>query len=122
MKLKKTIFSIITLFLISYSNLNADYLLTYYGNKCIVSYSIEDNSNYIDVVLSYSGEHKRYKTSVSNIHPGYYYDAPNNTCNLMPKLIKLGITYEDYNFLMGLLGLLMGFGFFVSVLKIFGRR
>ncbi len=107
----------VVIVIIFITTLNAEYLLKYYGNNyCIDSYSIQDSSSNIDIVLSSNGQTYTISTDISNIIPGYEYNASANTCNKKEILQKLGLDYYQYNFIFAFLGLLIGVIFLAGVI------
>ena len=117
--MKKIIFIIITLF--SFSSLNADYL-KFNSNYCVIDYwyGNEDILYYIKSSTPDVVDSRSYKDTV--FIDGYVYDSNTSICSLSPIPQKLGIQYHEYKFLMGLMGLLVGFAWLVSFLNIFSRR
>jgi hypothetical protein len=121
--MKKIIFTIITLF--SFSSLNASYLL---GNleKCAEDYYYSYDSGTSTYKLYYlnsrTNNWNSTTTNVGFIDDGYVYDSNTSICSLSPIPQKLGIQYHEYKFLMGLMGLLVGFAWLVPFLNTFSRR
>ena len=117
--MKKFLF-ILSLSFLSFSSLNADYLLVSH-NRCIKSY-FYSNWN-LNFYYSATPTILRVVPLKSlNIQPGYKYDPVANTCTKLTILQKLGIDYYHYKFLMALLGLLLGSSFLFALLRIFSRK
>ena len=123
--MKKTIISIIiTLFSFS-SFLQADYLLGHL-ERCAQDYYYSYDSNTAKYKLYYlnsiTQNWNSTTTNVGFISNGYIYDSNTSTCYPAPLPQKLGIQYHEYKFLMALMGLLIGFGWFMGLLHIFSRK
>ena len=121
--MKKNIFVLIVIF--SFSSLNASYLL---GNleRCAEDYYYSYDSSSSKYKLYYlnsrTNKWNSTTTNVGYIDDGYVYDENSSICSPSPVPQKLGIQYHEYKFLMGLMGLLVGFAWLVSFLNIFSRR
>ena len=76
---------------------------------CINSYSVVNNSNKINIVLSSDNKLYTVILSTNDIISGYDYNASNNSCNLVKPLKNLGLSFNEYNFLMALTALFFGF-------------
>jgi len=118
--MKKFLFIILVLFFSS--NLFADYLMKYKNHYyCINSYSIQDSSKYVDVVLSDNGQVSSLVVDpIKNIHQGYDYNASSGYCNQKKILVSTGLNYNDYNFLIALSASFLGFMtiFFMSYIVV----
>jgi len=100
----------IFLFLFPFSLFASQYLMNYNNSHyCINSYSIKNNSNWINIVLSSDNKSYNLILSPSDIYSGYDYNSSNGTCNLIKPLKKLGLTFNEYNFLIALTAVLFGF-------------
>lgn len=116
--MKKIIFILLTVF--SFSSLNADYLKLG-SNYCVTDYYYYDDSLYF--YKSSEPDTLIVSTTLTDIFvDGYVYDPNTFICSLDPISESLGIQYHEYKFLMGLMGLLLGFGFLFPILLIFSRR
>lgn len=111
--MKKTILIIITLF--SFSSLKADYFFPNL-NVCVSEYIIDNG----EIIYKQSGDSNFSITSsnVGIIADTYIFE--DGFCKLDKNF--LGLTKNDYNFLMGFLGLLIGFAWFTGLILIFSRR
>jgi hypothetical protein len=119
--MKKIILIIITLF--SFSSLNADYLMGHLERCAKDYYYSYDSGKYKLYYLNSRTDHwNSTTTNVGFIDDGYVYDTDNDICSLSPIPQQLGIQYHEYKFLMGLMGLLLGFGWLLGLLHIFSRR
>ena len=100
--MKKFVFTILV-FLFS-SNLFSAYLMQYQGyNYCINSFSIPNNANNVDVILS--SNNQTYNLDLDptkDIFQGYDYNSSSDTCNQKKILLDTGLNYNDYNFLIAL--------------------
>ena len=101
------------------SNLKADYLKSS-SNFCVSDYWFVNGTLY----YYKSDNNLTLITTTQNdtFIDGYEYNTENNICSLYPIPQKLGIQYHEYKFLMGLMGLLVGFGWLMGLLHIFSRR
>ncbi len=79
------------------------------SHYCINSYSIVNNSNNINIVLSSDNKSYSLILSSNDIISGYDYNATNNSCNLIKPLKNLGLSFNEYNFLMALTAMFFGF-------------
>ena len=111
--------------LLSFSNLNADYLLGHL-ERCAKDYYYSYDSSTSRYKLYYlnsiTDNWNSTTTNVGFIYDGFVYDSNTSECRPEPLPQKLGIQYHEYKFLMALLGLLIGFSWLVSFLYIFVRR
>ena len=77
-----------------------------YKNYCIDKYSFDNNYLYFHDVIT----NKNYKTNQPyTLVWGYDYNSTSKRCYLKQDLQKTGLTFYDYNFLIGLSGILVGF-------------
>jgi len=95
------------------STLNAEYLMKRSDGRiyCATSYKYNDRGNLVYVGLSRTGLTYSFYSSDVSFETGYIWNEADSTCSLRPELIATGMTYEDYNYLMALSGLLTGFSF-----------
>ena len=110
---------IIILIVILTFNLSAEYLMTYNGsNYCVDTYSINDSNSNIDVIFSSNKTSYNLDVDVSDFLSGYKYIS--NTCNKIEILTYLGLSFENYNFLIALVALFSGFStlFFMIYISI----
>ncbi|WP_457560556.1 hypothetical protein [Caminibacter sp.] len=82
-----------------------------YKNKniCIEDYYYKNG--YFYYKKSSDGYWYKTWTSNNNLEYGYYYDSDNKICEYNQTLKELGVTYDNYNFLIGLVAVLAGFTF-----------
>ena len=75
---------------------------------CIEDYYVKSGTLYY--LLSYNNTWSSTTSDklVKEIHHGYKWDADNNMCVPDPVTV-LGMDYRDFNFLLGLIGVLFGF-------------
>ena len=92
------------------SLLNASYLLDQSSSNhfCIENYYFQNNNL---VYLKSIDQNWYSSSSYYLITNGFDYNASSNKCDLIPILKDSGLTYDNYNYLMALLGLLTGFIF-----------
>ena len=113
------------LLLLSFSSLNASYLLVNL-ERCAedyyYAYDSVANKYKLYYLNSRTDNWNSTTTNVGFIDDGYVYDSDNDICSLSPIPQQLGIQYHEYKFLMGLMGLLLGFGWLMGLLHIFSRR
>ena len=102
-------------------SLNADYLLKN-KNKCVSDFWFDQTNGYVSYIFSDKPdtEYKSFSKSYIFI-PGYEYNSSAKTCSLPDVVQQLSLTSSDYNFLMSLMGLLIGFVFLLSIVLIFKR-
>ena len=117
----KKIFLLIFLSLTFSLSANADYFLKN-KNKCVSDFWYDQNTGYVYYIYSDKPdtEYKSFSKSYVFI-PGYEYNSSVKTCSLPVIVKQLSLTSSDYNFLMALLGLLIGFSFLLSIILIFKR-
>ena len=118
--MKNFLLSIVFLSL-TFTVLNADYLLQN-KNQCVHSFYYDLNNSTVNYILSsdLNTLHTSYSVNYRFI-PGYDYNSSSSTCSLPSVVQKLSLSSSDYNFLMALMGLLIGFAFLLSVTSIFQR-
>ena len=91
---------------LSFSFLNADYLLSV-KNKCILDYYYSNSYIYYHYSSSPKILQKSFSKNYQNyIFSGFTYDPNSNICK---KNQYLGLSYYQYNFLYGLFGFFLGF-------------
>lgn len=117
--MRKFLFFILFLFLTL--SLNADYLLTN-KNKCVSDFWYDQKYGIVHYIYSNNpdSEYESYSTSYVFL-PGYEYNSSYHTCSLPDIVKQLSLTSSDYNFLMSLMGLLIGFSFLLSIVLVFKR-
>jgi len=115
---------LLLLTMFTFSFLNADYLMLYKGtNYCIKSYTILDSTPTIKVVLSSDNSTANISLNpINNIFNGYVYDNVLRSCNFDVTSQALGITYNQYNFLYALLGVIFGSIFLFFFIHMIVRR
>jgi len=118
----KNFFIVVFLFLSFTSFANADFLLQQ-KNRCVVNFLYKKIDGSYKILYAYSSSPNTYYSSRSKSYtflPGYVYSSDTN-CTLPSIVKKLSLTASDYNFLMALTGLLIGFAFLLAVILIFKR-
>ncbi len=117
----KNLFIFLFLSLTLSLSLNADYLLKN-KNKCVIDFWYDQSKGYVHYIYSHNPD-REYKSSSKTyvFIPGYEYNSSAKTCSLPDIVKKLSLTSSDYNFLMALMGLLIGFAFLLSIVLIFKR-
>ncbi len=117
--MKKIFLSFLFLFLTL--SLNADFLLKN-KNQCVSDFWFDANNSTVNFIYSSQPGtvYSSYSSSYSFV-PGYDYNSSSDICSLPPIVKELSLTSSDYNFLMALMGLLIGFSFLLSIILIFKR-
>lgn len=95
--------------LITFCSLNADYLFNYRGvSFCAKSYSFNDYQYFLNVTRSSDNSILLLRTDdIRYIETGYKYEL--GVCKKDEILSFLGLEFEDYNFLIALTALFLGF-------------
>ncbi|MGE4419744.1 MAG: hypothetical protein AB7D38_07900 [Sulfurimonas sp.] len=110
--------------LISINFLNASMLLDTYST-CIEDYYAKNNIAYVQLSSNGSWYALTDDGHFSTIIPNYTYDVETGRCNPDVSL-KLGLTTIQFNFLLGVVGLIFGAVFMFFIIQIFtmvgGRR
>ncbi len=113
---------LLLLTLIFLASLNADMLFN--NDRCIVSYSTYSNGAYYEVIYS-SNPNKVVQTGLSTstipISTDIYilkYDSNNQELCIKSKAKELGMTEQDYNFVMSIIGGLFGIAIFSQLIRL----
>ena len=114
--MKKIILSILLLS----SFLNASYLFDKNYPLCIEDYYVKGGSLYYLRSRDLSWKSTTEDNVAGFIYSGYEWDADNGICKPKDWLI-LGMDVKDFNFLMGLTGLLFGFVSMFFLIELFMR-
>jgi hypothetical protein len=100
----------ILLLIISFSSVSSASIYLGQNDRCIEDYYLDNGTFY----YQRSDNSKWYSINNNNminkIHDGYVYDSTNDICK-PDKHLLLGMDIKDYNFLLGLTGVLIGFTF-----------
>lgn len=117
-------FKIIFLLILFSSALNASFYLGQ-RNYCIDDFYSKDGNFYYLKTSNSTWYYTTEKIDVNQIIPSFVYDTNSLTCN-PPAFLILGMDIKDFNFLLGLIGLIFGgvFMFFTTQAFMFvgGRR
>lgn len=108
----------LTIILISISFLNASYLFDKDTPVCIEDYYYKNGRVYFQ-----SSDTMKYSSTSENniagfIHSGYEYDSDNDMCVPLG-LNEFGLTVEQFNFLLALIGLIFGAVFMFFTIQAF---
>jgi len=114
--MKKIILSILLLS----SFLDASFLLDKNTPVCIENFYYKKSRLYYELSSTGKWSSTTEDHQASNIHFGYEYDKQTKQCNPKEWLI-LGMDVKDFNFLMGLIGLLFGFVSMFFLIELFMR-
>ncbi len=92
-------------------SLHADYLVsTTKNNYCVSEYHHNINTNSLDI-FDLSDNTWKALAFNSVVNTGYEYNTTSNYCDSLQVLTETGLTFEDYHYLLALIGLLTGFTF-----------
>ena len=115
----------ILLFLLIFSNLSASYLLDKNSPLCIEDFYYKNSRIYFQKSSNLNWDSTREDHTATHIFQGYIYDSDNNICKPDVHLL-LGMDVKDFNFLLGLIGLIVGgvFLFFTvdAFVKVGGKK
>lgn len=117
--MKKIIFSL--LFVSSF--LSADWMLNT-SYICVNSYYVVPSSGTLYYTRSDTNAtlSTTTKSLVDDLIDGYQWNKTTLRCEPIPPNNNIGLRNMDYNYLMALLGLLIGFAFLFSLQLIFSRK
>ena len=114
MKHFKVLLLLITLSSVS----NASFLLDRNNPLCIEDYYVAGNALHFQRSNNLNWISTGEDHSVGRIYNGYVYDSTTNSCE-MGFALKNGMTYEQFNFLLGLIGVIIGGIFMYFSVKAF---
>ena len=109
----------ILLIILFHTTLSADYLYSTI-NKCIKNFYFKNGDLYYQLSKTNDWRVTTANEEYRKIHGGFIYDAANDVCIYNELTNILGIKEEDYNFLIALTAILLGFTtvFFMSYIAI----
>lgn len=87
-------------------------------NVCIEDFETRGNTFYVKLSLDGNYYTVSGTDHVKNIIPGFEYDPDNNICAPSAHLI-LGMDATDFNFILGLIGLIFGYVFMFFSIQMF---